>query len=85
MVLLIEWKNHKAMKDVLMLVAVFAVGYIVSMGVLYGAFRIFFPVKVEKIEPEMNFGAGSPVMKIARDARAAKSPSRIPKIKLAHG
>lgn len=76
------------MKDVAVFVAVMIVGYLVSMGVLYLAVRLFFPVVVEKEELTMKnirLDNGNTVMKVFRDARANKPGTRLHKIKLAHG
>lgn len=75
------------MKDVAMFVVVLIVGYLVSMGILYMAFRIFFPVVVEKEESALKnirLDNGNTVMKVYRDARSNKSGA-LHKIKLAHG
>jgi hypothetical protein len=76
------------MKDVAVFMAVLVVGYIVSMAVLYAAFRIFFSVTVEKGESALKnvrLDEGNTVMKVYRDARSNKPGMRLQKIKLAHG
>jgi len=63
------------MKDMLMLIAVFAVGYLLTMAVVIAMVRLFFPFKaVEK-------SGASPVhfVKSARHARHAR------KVNLANG
>ena len=77
------------MKDVGILIGVFAAGYMVFMGILYVTFRIFFPFTVEKSEARLNqrhaTGTGRPVMKVSRDTVTVRSNTRLHKIKLAHG
>ena len=76
------------MKDVAVFAVVLIVGYLISMGVLYAAFRIFFPVVVEKEESTLKnirLDNGNTVMKVFRDARVNKTGTRLHKIKLAHG
>lgn len=76
------------MKDVAVFMAVLIVGYLVSMGVLYMAVRLFFPIVVEKEElalKNVRLDNGNTVMKVFRDARTSKPGTRLHKIKLAHG
>jgi len=76
------------MKDVAVFAVVLIVGYLVSMGVLYTAFRLFFPAVVEKEESvlkNIRLDNGNTVMKVFRDARTNKPGTRLHKIKLAHG
>lgn len=76
------------MKDVAVFIAVLVVGYFVSMGVLYVAFRIFFPAIVEKNQSALKrvrMNNGKPVMKVSQEEETSKSGSRLHKIKLAHG
>jgi hypothetical protein len=76
------------MKDVAVFMAVLVVGYIVSMAVLYAAFRIFFSVTVEKegsALKNVHLENGNAVMKAYRDVRSNRPGMRLHKIKLAHG
>jgi hypothetical protein len=80
--------KYLTMKDVMLLVGVFIAGYIVWMGVLYVAFRIFFPVVVEKDESEVDIRLRTRnPMKISRARVSGISPRlhRLHKIKLTHG
>jgi hypothetical protein len=81
-------KIKATMKDVAVFMGVIVVGYLFSMGVLYAAFRIFFPIVVEKEELTMKnirLDNGNTVMKVSREGRTSKQAARLHKIKLAHG
>lgn len=66
------------MKDVLLLIGVFALGYLLTMGVLFAMVKLFFPFKtVEKGAGTINF------VKSARNTN--KSLARLRKVKLANG
>jgi len=67
------------MKDVLLLIGVFAVGYLLTMGLLFALVKLFFPFKT--VEKE-----GTSTINFARTSRQTnKSLARIRKVKLANG
>lgn len=66
------------MKDVLMLIAVFAVGYLLTMAVVIVMVRLFFPFKT------VNRGSATTVDFIKHTRQATRSLARR-KVKLANG
>jgi hypothetical protein len=71
------------MKDVLVLIGVFAAGYFLTMGFLFAMVKLFFPFKaVEKTET----GTATNTVKLVRSSRhASKYPARMRRVKLANG
>jgi hypothetical protein len=67
------------MKDVLLLIGVFAVGYLLTMGLLFALVKLFFPFKtVEKV--------GTSTIDFTKPSRHTnKSLARLRKVKLANG
>lgn len=67
------------MKDVLLLMGVFAVGYLLTMGLLFVLVKLFFPFKA--VEKE-----GTTTINFAKASRHPnKSLARLRKVKLANG
>jgi len=75
------------MKDIVVFMAVLIVGYFVSMGILYMAFRVFFPAIVEKRESllKVHLNNGKTMMKVSQQEKTSRPPTELHKIKLAHG
>ena len=67
------------MKDVLLLIGVFAVGYLLTMGLLFALVKLFFPFKAVVNE-------GTSTISITKTSRHPnKSLARLRKVKLANG
>jgi hypothetical protein len=72
-------KGTRNMKDVLLLIGVFAVGYLLTMGLLFALVKLFFPFK--SVEKE-----GTSTISFSKTSRHPnKSLARLRKVKLANG
>ena len=72
------------MKDIAIFVAITIGAYIASMGVLYLAFRIFFPVAVEKTALKRSSSLKNSIKSTSKVGRKVTS-IRLYKVRLAHG
>lgn len=66
------------MKDVLLLIAVFAVGYLLTMGLLLALLKLFFPFKTVEAD-------GTSTINFVKVSRHNRSLARMRKVKLANG
>ena len=64
-----------------MLLGVFALGYVITMGFVYALLKVFFPFQqaADKVEGPVT------VMKVNRTANTNRSTSRLRKVRLANG
>lgn len=71
------------MKEILVLLGVFALGYVFTMGFVFALLKIFFPFQpVEKAGAE----SGATVVKINRTATTSRvTAPRLRKVRLANG
>jgi len=69
------------MKEILMLLGVFALGYVITMGFVYALLKVFFPFQqaTDKVEGPVT------VMKVNRTSNTNRSTSRLRKVRLANG
>ena len=67
------------MKDVLLLIAVFAAGYLLTMGLLFVMVKLFFPFKT------VAKGSASTINFVRSSRPSSKSLARLRKVKLANG
>jgi hypothetical protein len=68
------------MKEILVLIGVFALGYIMTMGLVFALLKLFFPFH----SPDKHGGDNSlTVVKVNRNVH--KAPSRLRKVRLANG
>ena len=67
------------MKDVLLLIGVFALGYVLTMGLLFAMVKLFFPFKT------VENGTSSTISFVKSSRNTTKSLARLRKVKLANG
>ena len=89
-ILLVKQENLMTMKELILFVGILIIGYIISMGIFYAAFRIFFPVVVENDQLESpnehtESGSRKPLNKASQDSNIRIINSQLHKINLAHG
>lgn len=73
------------MKEILVLLGVFALGYVLTMGLVFALLKLFFPFQpADKIET----GNSVTIVKVNRNANRANvagATSRLRKVRLANG
>jgi hypothetical protein len=78
------WKKaNNIMKEILVLLGVFALGYVLTMGLVFALLKLFFPFQPsERTEAENSVT----IVKVNRKAnRANVASSRLRKVRLANG
>ncbi|HMJ71595.1 MAG TPA: hypothetical protein VK508_22020 [Cyclobacteriaceae bacterium] len=68
------------MKEILMLLGVFALGYVLTMGLVFALLKLFFP-----FQPADKAGFDSTVIKVNRNINRTPKVSRLRKVRLANG
>lgn len=66
------------MEDVLIIIGVFALGYVLTMGLLFALLKLFFPLVPEKSEGD------SPIT-IVKMSRNGNRATRLRRVRLANG
>ena len=80
------WENADNMKEILVLMGVFALGYVLTMGLVFALLKLFFP-----FQPADKNGVDNSVtvVKVNRNAHRANvasgASSRLRKVRLANG
>lgn len=72
-------KSQTIMKEILMLLGVFALGYVLTMGLVFALLKLFFP-----FQPADKAGVDSTVT-VIKVNRNPKVGSRLRKVRLANG
>lgn len=72
------------MKEILMLLGVFALGYILTMGLVFALLKLFFPFQADE---KAALDGNVTVVKVNRNSNKAASRvgSRLRKVRLANG
>lgn len=68
------------MKEVLVLLGVFALGYVLTMGLVFALLKLFFP-----FQPVDKNGVDSSVSIVKVNRNAQRASSRLRKVRLANG
>lgn len=74
-------KKDKAMGNILLFIGVFVGAYLFTMGLIYGAVKVFFPFKPVTEADEADKGVKKVIMKVSRTPRSTS----VHKVKLANG
>ncbi|HEX8060288.1 MAG TPA: hypothetical protein VF473_05095 [Cyclobacteriaceae bacterium] len=67
------------MKEILVLLGVFALGYVLTMGLVFALLKLFFPFQPDKD------AAGNTVTVVKVNRNVNKATSRLRKVRLANG
>jgi hypothetical protein len=68
------------MKDVMLLIGVFALGYVLTMGLVFALLKLFFP-----FQPADRAGVDNTITVVKVNRNAARVGSRLRKVRLANG
>jgi hypothetical protein len=68
------------MKEILVLLGVFSLGYVLTMGLVFALLKLFFPFQ----SPDKS-GVDNSVTVVKMNRNVNKAPSRLRKVRLANG
>ena len=68
------------MKEILVLLGVFALGYVLTMGLVFALLKLFFPFQSEE-----KAGINGPVTIIKTSRNSNRATTRLRKVRLANG
>jgi hypothetical protein len=73
-------KSQTVMKEILVLLGVFALGYVLTMGLVFALLKLFFP-----FQPADKVGVDNSVTVVKVNRNASRATSRLRKVRLANG